>query len=218
VDDTADGHDDAQEESLPPLGDWYFAFFSVLFVWLMSGALGYPLALVPSIGPLAVPISSLVLFPILLLSALECESFFVPLSPRVWGTLGRFAGTWLAFYIVSTLLLAAWLVPTSFAVQAAPYASVLLAAPALAAVMLIYARLLGRLAWRITYDPTPRRRRATTEPESPAAPAELRPSGKKRKKVRRLKFDFPDDATDTPASEPPSAPQAPPRLDFHKKR
>ncbi|MGD9720697.1 MAG: hypothetical protein AB7O59_16160 [Pirellulales bacterium] len=220
VDDTADGHDDVQADSLPPLGDWFFAFFSVLGIWLMSGALGYPFALVPSIGALAVPISSLVLFPVLLLSAMECDSFFIPWSPRVWGTTLRFAGTWLAFYIVSTFLLAAWLIGTSFALQAAPFASMLLAAPALAAVILIYARLLGRLAWRVTYDPSAGARvarfddRPTSESTDVAAP---RP-GKKRKKTRRLKFEMPDEAADARASAPPPGPPVPPRLDFHKRR
>ncbi len=143
VDDTADGHDEVQEATMPPLDQWLFSFFSVIHLWLMSGALGYPLVFVPQIGPLGIPISSLLLFPILFLSAMECDSFFLPWSTSVWKSLVRHAGTWLAFYAISTLLLGGWFVVSLFLLGQSPYGGVVLVGPALAAVILIYARLLG---------------------------------------------------------------------------
>jgi hypothetical protein len=205
VDDTADGHDDVQEFTMPPMDQWLFSFFSVLHLWLMSGALGYPLVLIPEIGALGIPISSVALFPILFLSAMECDSFFLPWSPTVWRSTLQYFGSWLAFYIVSTALLAAWFAAASYLVGDLTYFGMLLVGPALASVMLIYARLLGRLAWRISYrEPDRKQRRAVgTTPSAPPRPDESRPdsrpeprkespgpasSKKKRRKVQRLKL------------------------------
>jgi predicted Zn finger-like uncharacterized protein len=230
VDDTADGHDDVQEFTMPPMDQWLFSFFSIVHIWLMSGALGYPLVFVPQIGPLAIPISSLLLFPILFLSAMECDSFFLPWSPTVWRSTLQYFGSWLAFYIISTALLAGWFVAALFLVGAATYLGMVLVAPALAAVMLIYARLLGRLAWRISYRETerqPRRRKAVgTSPDAPprresSREETPRPSAqipetppKKRRKVKKLKLpDNLDELVDRRDSDAPPKP----RLDFHKK-
>ena len=216
VDDTSDGHDDPQEGAFPPLDQWIFSFFSVLGIWLMSGALGYPVTLVPVVGPVAILVSSLVLFPILLLSAMECDSFFVPWSPNVWRTLVGFPGAWLTFYLLSTALLAGWFVLSVLGLAAVGGAAFLLAGPALAAVMLIYGRLLGRLAWRITHvdSRAPRQRPQSQEQTQPAVP---RRGSKKRKKVRKLKLDLPDDL-DRRSGEPRDrGPEPRTRLDFHKR-
>jgi predicted Zn finger-like uncharacterized protein len=234
VDDTADGHDEVQEATMPPMDQWLFSFFSVIHLWLMSGALGYPLVFIPQIGPIGIPISSLLLFPILFLSALECDSFFLPWSPGVWKSLVRLAGTWLAFYLVSTLLLGGWFVGSLFLLGQSPYGGVVLVGPALAAVMLIYARLLGRLGWRLAYVERPtgtRKRRpgqqgieappvATsfqdTAPRPEVAPQSTTASrkSKKRKKVRRLKL--PDDL-DQPSAPREAEQPVRPRIDFHKR-
>lgn len=224
VDDTADGHDDVQEATMPPMDQWLFSFFSVLHIWLMSGALGYPLVLIPEVGPLAIPISSLVLFPILFLSAMECDSFFLPWSPTVWRSTLQYFGSWLAFYIVSTALLAGWFVASLYLVGAATYLGMVLVGPALAAVMLIYARLLGRLAWRISYretDRQPRRRKAGTSPDAPPLLEEPRPESprpatpsKKRRKVKKLKLpDNLDELVDRRDNDAPPWSQ----LDLHKR-
>ncbi len=228
VDDTADGHEEVQEITMPPMDQWLFSFFSVIHLWLMSGALGYPLVFVPQIGPVGIPISSVVLFPILFLSALECDSFFLPWSPSVWKSLVRHAGAWLAFYVISTPLLAGWSVGSLFLLGQSPYASVVLLGPALAAVVLIYARLLGRLGWRLAYVEKPtgvRKRRPggleappvasalqETAPRPEAAPRSTAASSKskKRKKVRKLKL--PDDLEQQSAPRKPHHPRAPHRL------
>ncbi len=216
VDDTADGHDEPQEATFPPLDQWLFSFFGVAGIWLMSGALGYPFSLVPAVGPAAILVSSFVLFPILLLSAMECDSFFLPWSPNVWKTLVRFPGSWLMFYLISTAVLAAWYVSTAIGLQSAPALAVLLGALALAAVILVYARLLGRLAWRITYvESDARRRKPAGQPQSQPVAAPRK--GKKRRKVRKPKLQLPDDL-DQPRAGPDDRPPAPrSRLDFHRR-
>jgi hypothetical protein len=214
VDDTADGNDEVQEATFPPLDQWFFSFFSVLGIWLMAGALGYPLIAVPGVGPFAVAISGVVLFPILFLSALESESFLLPLSPNIWKSLVRYAGQWLAFYLVSTALLAAWLFMAWALLEIVPLLLVLLGGSGLAAVMLIYARLLGRLAWRISFDRSPQETRLSTR----SASREPEPGVLvRRKKARKLKLNFSDDLEQSDSCAPPeSAPRK--RIDFHKPR
>lgn len=216
VDDTADGNDEPQEETFPPLDQWVFSMFSVLCTAFIAAAIGYPLTLVPEIGPLGVVGSGVVLFPILFLSAMECDSFFLPLSPLVWRTLVRQRGVWLAFYVVSTALLAIWFAGAYALNAEAPGLAMLLGAPGLAAVILIYARLLGRLAWRIGFEAAPvdgQAQRGNVPFKSPP----LARRSKKRKKVRRLKLNLPDELDQASGGVEDRAAAPRPRLDFHKR-
>jgi hypothetical protein len=185
VQDTADGFDEVQEATMPDWDQWFFSLFSVVSVAMLSGALGFPLTLVPEIGPAAIPVFILLFFPILILSAMECESFLLPFSPPILASLLRNAGVWIVFYLVSTALLGGWFVIMSLTVTAAPYLLVVLLAPALAAVVLIYARLLGRLGWYISGLPVPRRgERSSGSPEAEKTP---------QKKGRRRRLVVPED-------------------------
>jgi hypothetical protein len=117
---------------------------------------------------------------------------------------------WLAFYLVSSMVLAALVGGVWATIDFAPIAIMLLSGPALAAVILIYARLLGRLAWRLTLDAPPEH----------AAPhdREARPRKSKRRKRRgrRIQLQIPDDLSAVnPPAERAAAPR--PRLDFHKR-
>jgi hypothetical protein len=218
VDDTSDGHDDPQEATLPALDGWFFSFFSVLGIWLISGALGYPLALVPALGPPAILASSIILFPILLLSAMECDSFFLPWSALIWKSLARLPGMWLAFYLVSTAVLAGWFIPTAVAISVAPFVVMLVAGPALAAVILIYARLVGRLAWRITIVMAPAvDAKPPTDSTGHPRPDSRKASKKRKRAGRRIQVQIPDEAKPAPGTQAdrPMVPR--PRLDFHKR-
>jgi hypothetical protein len=128
----------------------------------------------------------------------------------------HFPGSWLAFYVLSTALLAAWYLLVVAAIEPVGLYAVLLAGPALAGVMLIYARLVGRLAWRITFIPSGAKRGkpARQEPKQPVAAGS---KGKKRKKVRTLKLQLPDelDRPSVGADDGPRPPRA--KLDFHKR-
>ena len=86
IQDTADGHAVPQESSVPDWDQWIFSFVNLFCLWAASAALGYPLTLIEPIGPAACLISSMILFPILLLSAMEADSFFFPYSPNVLAT------------------------------------------------------------------------------------------------------------------------------------
>jgi hypothetical protein len=185
VQDTADGFDEVQESTMPEWDQWFFSFLSVLSVWVLSGALGCPLTLIEPIGPVAIPLSSLVLFPVLLLSAMECESFLLPFSRPVLASLVRAWPAWIVFYLVSTVVLAGWFVVTRLTIGLAPYLTVLVLAPAFGAVVLIYARLLGRLGWRISGSRT-----AVQDDRSPVR-SHAGESARKTRKRARLRM--PDD-------------------------
>jgi DNA-directed RNA polymerase subunit RPC12/RpoP len=178
VQDTADGFDEVQESSLPEWDQWFFSFFSMLNVWMLAGAIGFPLTLFEPIGPAAIPVCTMLLFPVLLLSAMECESFLVPFSPPILASLMRAWWAWLIFYLLTTVLVVGWFAVASWAIAFAPYLLVLVLAPALAAVMLIYARLLGRLGWCITGSPA-----APQEARSAASPAIAKPAKRKRRRI-----------------------------------
>ena len=147
IQDTADGYDEAQESSLPDWDQWVFTFVGMFTLWAGSAALGFPLSLLEPIGPAASLISSVVLFPVLLLSAMEADSFFMPLSLPVLGTLTRCWRAWGMFYLLTTAMLVGWIAALGWALPLAPYLTLLFNGPVVAAMMLVYSRLLGRVAW-----------------------------------------------------------------------
>jgi hypothetical protein len=93
--------------------------------------------------------AAVVVFPLLLLSALETGSALVPYSPLVWRSLLFVCWAWGGFYAVTLAVT----LPATMALQAGypehPWLTATAAGPALAALFLIESRLLGRLAWRI---------------------------------------------------------------------
>jgi hypothetical protein len=96
---------------------------------------------------LAVPLLWL-LFPISLLSSLSAGARWVFFNPKLLPRLAGSFGSLLLLYLLSGLLLGGCAALWYFALSGAGVL-VLLAAPAGAAAMLIYARLLGWYAWRL---------------------------------------------------------------------
>jgi hypothetical protein len=204
VQDTADGHRDPQEASMPEWNQWLFTFIGVFTLWALAAALGTPLSLVPEIGPLACLVSGVLVFPILLLSAMEADSFFLPYSPVILATLRDCWRGWLVFYLMVGTMLAAWIFAFGALVREAPFAALILSGPILAAMLLIYGRLLGRLAWAASGASVASGRSSAAGPAS---------TGKrKKKKRRRTRFEFPDELN-LPADGMPEPPPivTPPR-------
>ncbi|GEM_PF-982492 len=91
-------------------------------------------------------ISTLALFPVFLISMVTEGSCFAIASPAVWGTLQTSRHWWGKFYLISAglglalLVLARWMASGGFFLTG-------LGAAAAVAVMMVYFRLLGRLAW-----------------------------------------------------------------------
>jgi hypothetical protein len=215
IQDTADGHDLPQEASLPEWDHWVFTLLAWIMLSAAAGAIGFPLSL--AIGPAAFLISGTLLFPILLLSAMEVDSYIVPYSPPVLRTLGYYFHGWLMFYLLTIGMAAAWFAAFDLAFPRAPYLTVFFSGPAIAAMMLIYARLLGRVAWRASGAPA-----ASVEKDSGGGPGDAggkRKSpppakgakGKKRRKRRSIRIEIPAEADSGERPQPPP----PPRISFH---
>ncbi len=104
-------------------------------------------------GPFWLPLgaTALVLFPIMLLSSLEANSIWAVASPVVLKSLLRLAWCWLMFFVLAGVLAAAsgGLVWLGFRFRH-PFLALLVAAPVFGAGVLIFARLLGRVGWKIT--------------------------------------------------------------------
>ncbi len=86
-------------------------------------------------------------FPLVLLSALSADGAWVPLNTLpIVASMGRRLVSWIVFYVEITALAGAWIVLVTLGLWTAPWLVPLYAAPLLAAILLIYARLVGRLA------------------------------------------------------------------------
>ncbi len=91
-------------------------------------------------------LSAFVAFPFLMLSSMEAGSAFVPVSRRIRRSLLLLPRGWLKFYVLSGGMAVAGLAAAAFAFSARLVVS-LAAMVLLAAILMLYFRLLGRLAW-----------------------------------------------------------------------
>jgi DNA-directed RNA polymerase subunit RPC12/RpoP len=153
LEDTAAGNQSILEWPEPNWRDWAGQFFYVAYLVLMSAAPGYAidklLGGVPGYPGLATAASVWFAFPVCLLSSINSIFVWMPISWPIVRSLVTSWWCWLAFYFESALLGAAWLVPLVVGLEIAPVLTMSLNGPVLAAVCLIYARLLGRVAWHI---------------------------------------------------------------------
>lgn len=155
--DTAAGNDRVTEWPEPNWREWAVQLFYVAFVLLVTAVLAYAAGRAALLldGPfwtscLAV---AFLLFPLLLLSALETGSVFLPVSGPVLRSLLRLWRAWPVFYGLTAALWSAWAAAVVVSLQSLGGAvTVLWAAPVLTAVLFISARLMGRLAWSIAQD------------------------------------------------------------------
>lgn len=153
LEDTAAGSPRVLEWPEPNWRDWAGQFFYLAYLALMSSAPGYVIDKffggIPGYPGLATAASVWFGFPICLLSSITSVFAWMPISWPIVRSLVTSGWCWLAFYVESALLGAAWLVPLLIGIGEAPVLMILLNGPVLAAVCLIYARLLGRVAWHI---------------------------------------------------------------------
>ena len=162
--DTSYGYDKIEESSSEGFIDWIGDAFYVLNALAISVlpslaieqvrvALDWPVWFCVLLGPWLV-------FPIVLLSMLETDSPLNPFSPAVLRSLFGARWLWATFYLETALLLAGfWFL--SMALCAAPLLALFVIPGLLVALLLLYARLLGRLAWCCSG-------RASPPPQEPA--------------------------------------------------
>jgi len=153
VRDTADGCDQIENWPDALFLDWIGEFLFLVTSLAMSALPGLALArMLETAGVpawLTMSISLLLIFPISLLALLETNSPLNPYSLPVWRSLVTSWWAWGLFYVETTVLIAAVGCLVVLAATHVPIAGIALAVPALlVAALMIYFRLLGRLAWR----------------------------------------------------------------------
>ncbi len=164
VQETGSGQDEIVWPNEPYV-DWLghaVQFLELLGIWLAPAALTARLlrnVWLPQEGVLRVlllagPVLWL-FFPIGLLSSLSAQSPWVPFRWSIFLCFLRIAPSALVFYVQTALLLSAAVVPWYYALFGDRGILLPTAAAVSAAVLLLYARLLGRLAWIIQRLPSP---------------------------------------------------------------
>lgn len=177
VEDTANGNDRIAHWNDGGWRDWAFEALGPFFLGGVACSAGFGL------GRLAVawggeaaywPVFCgvvLLLYPVMLLSSLQAGTVSAPLSAAVLRSLVANLPVWVLFYVLSGAVAAAYVGPLVFGLRhGAWFLTLFLTGPLLAAAILIEARLVGRLAWRVLVR-TPRaqkkRRRKTNDKGSP---------------------------------------------------
>ncbi len=136
------------------IGELWFIFNTAAVSLLLGMGLDWLLPGLLTSREYTVGVTVFVVFPILLLCTLESDSPFVPVSTVVFASLGRHAIAWLAFYLQAGSLLAAAVAMVYYlGPQLEPRLFIPLAALLFAAVVMIYFRLLGRLAFYCSVEP-----------------------------------------------------------------
>jgi hypothetical protein len=150
--DTAYGYHDVENWPEAVFQDWVGEFFFLicsLTVSVLPGlAIGHMLESAGIADWPSVWISLVLIFPVSLLAMLETNSPLNPFSLPVWRSLLYAWWAWGLFYIETTVLIAALGGLALLAAIYVPVVGMVLAAPLLVATLMVYFRLLGRLAWR----------------------------------------------------------------------
>jgi hypothetical protein len=149
----AESSDGSKEvHNWPPFLDWFGDLFVFAVAAVMSGFPGWAVCYLLPLDPLvelAIFVGGIVIsFPITVLSQLDIGSMWGVLSPKVAASLVRCPFSWLTFFVLTALLAAVCIAATYFAASM-QIGLVLIAAPLGTAAFILYARLLGRLAWRL---------------------------------------------------------------------
>lgn len=156
---TAAGLDRIEGWPDPNWKEWMAQFIYVGWIGAIPLAVSYGLAvlcrvLLPTLHDippvLSMTVALFVIYPISLMSALEANSIWVPLTKSILGSLFKWWWCWLMFYLLSGLLLGGIVATIVVALSSSNDYFLIGLGPLLAAAALIYFRLLGRLGWRMT--------------------------------------------------------------------
>jgi hypothetical protein len=151
---TAGGLDRIEGWPDPNWKEWMVQLIYVTWIGAIPLAVSYGLAMLGAAQGLpwfwTMPIAFFVIYPISLMSALEANTIWVPLTRAILGSLIRWWWCWLVFYLLSGCLALGILAATAFAIDSSHDIVFIGLGPLLPAALLIYFRLLGRLGWRMT--------------------------------------------------------------------
>lgn len=136
------------------IGELWFIINSAAICVMLGLGLNWLLPGLMATREVTVAITVFLVFPILLLCTLETDSPFLPISSVVLASLWRHGIAWLAFYVqAGSLLAAAAAMVYYLGPQLDPRLGIPLAALLFSAVVMIYFRLLGRLAFYCSVEP-----------------------------------------------------------------
>lgn len=150
---TSEGIDGIEDWPEGEYREWFWTLPYSLGMLAAAGVVGYFVNLVVWTQSWIPMVSvMLILYPVFQLSSLEAGSPMIPLSKPILATLWKYPRGWAVFYAGSALPIAIllWIFCECFPRQ--PYVTILVFAPLAAAVLLIYGRMLGRLAWWCATD------------------------------------------------------------------
>jgi hypothetical protein len=157
VEQTAHGNDEIDfpqlsvSERVVPFG--YLVFLAAVAMAIGWGfGWGFGLVLGPAIGSFVIVATAYLMFPFLLLSVLEAGSIWQPISGPVARSLVTQTRGWIVFHLLTGGMLALLGLITVGGLAISPVATAIIGAPLWAAWWLLYARLLGRLAWLSTQE------------------------------------------------------------------
>jgi hypothetical protein len=154
VQQTAEGFDAIDDWPASGWLEWFWTLPSTLGVVGMAALVGWIFSSLLFRGS-RIPIVAalLILYPVLQLCVLDSGSTIMPLSRRILRTFATHPVPWAIFYAMSLSLLGAFGFLCWLTFVDPPYVTMLFLAPVSATLILIYARLLGRLA--ASFDPEP---------------------------------------------------------------
>ncbi len=151
---TAAGLDRIEGWPEPNWKDWMVQMLYLAWVAAIPLVVSFGLAKLASLAgwrmEWVLPGSMFVLFPIALLSALEANSSWAPITLPILTSLVRWWWAWLTFYLLTGFLASGLAAMAIVLVAASHERFLLLLGSLVAAAVFIYFRLLGRLAWRMT--------------------------------------------------------------------
>ena len=154
--DTASGCNKVSDWPGLDFREWFLTPRFVLMMFAAAAGIGYGIQQAldtESILPIAITV--FVLFPIFMLSSLEADSALIPITLPVLRSLVVLAGPWLIVYLETFGIIALLTLLFDWALKEdqVPWAMVAAIAAAVAGGF-IYARILGRLAWRASMHET----------------------------------------------------------------
>jgi len=151
IEETSHGLDSVECEPDLNWKEWSYSFAYVAFLVMQAGAVGMAVKLATLSEPWW-PMAAVtwVLLPWVLLGSLAANGAWLPLAVgEVARTFPALWGQWALFYLQITPIALVWVVLTVGGLRLGPWLMPLYSAPILGAGLLIYARLVGRLAWCI---------------------------------------------------------------------
>jgi len=154
IEGTAAGNDRLHAWPEPNWREWLIPLIAAAWIAALCASLGYglgrllELAGLPAVWSMAA--CSVVLFPAAVLCALESGQVLLPFSVPVLRSIPRWWWAWGLFEVLGAMVLCLPAVVGWLLFDVSRLAAALAAGPLLAACLMIYARLLGRLGWRIS--------------------------------------------------------------------